>query len=692
MRWRLIGWWRIAAGAVALCLLVAGVVALDRLAPPDLTRYHALSRTLEDRDGRLLRVRLSPDGAIRLRTGAAEVDPIYLDMLIAYEDKRFWTHPGVDPLAMARAVWQAVSNGRVISGGSTLTMQVARLLEPRERTVWAKLVECARAVQLERRYAKHEILDMYLTLAPFGGPLEGVRAASHAYFAKEPLSLTPAEAALLVALPQQPSRLRPDRHAERARVARDKILARTLARWDPDAAETARLAPVPARRVDVPLTAPHLADRLFTQTEGVSVASTVDRTLQRSLTDLARRHERASGTDTGAAILVIENATRAVRAYVGGGDYLSVARRGGVDMVSARRSPGSALKPFVYGLAMEERLVHPATLISDRPRSFAGYAPRNFDGRSLGDVSMADALRLSLNVPAVAVLSALGPMSLFSRFERVGVDAVLPAGAEAPGLAVAVGGLAMTLADVAALYAALAEDGTYRPLRFRREVERHPGAPKLMSAEAARAVTDILRTGALPRGHANRLLGKRPFAVAFKTGTSYGYRDAWAFGYTPSHTIGVWRGRVDGTPSPGESGRKAALPMLFDAFAAVAGWAGQDFQVWSETPRVPATAPANLARLTLPGENAGSADPLELHFPLDGMVLELQRSGDGLSPVPLEAMGGDGKLTWLVDGAPLPVRRGRPVVWRPRGAGGAEVTVIDRAGAARTARVWIEVP
>ena len=683
--------WRIAAGTIGLIALAVGVMTLDRFVPPDLDRYHALSRTLEDRDGRLLRVILSSDGAIRLKTSVADVDPLYLEMLIAFEDKRFYRHTGVDPLALARALWQAASNWRIVSGGSTLTMQVARLLEPRERTLWAKLVECARAFQLERRHSKSEILDMYLTLAPFGGPLEGTRAASLAYFGKEPDKLKPAEAALLVALPQRPSYLRPDRHAGRAKKARDKILSRTLARRDRKSAEIALLSPVPNRRIDIPLAAPHLADRAFEHVESMNVRSTVDRSLQDVLIHLARRHERASGTESGAGILVLENRTRAVRAYVGSGNYLSVRRRGGVDMVTAMRSPGSALKPFVYGMAMDARLIHPATLINDRPRSFAGYAPRNFDGRSLGDVSVTDALRLSLNVPAVAVLSALGPVTLLSRLERVGMRIALPTGTEAPGLALAVGGFATTLEEVTALFAALADKGIYKSTHYEAHPEVDLEPRELLSAEAAKVITDILRTGALPHGHASRLIGKKPFAIAFKTGTSYGYRDAWAFGYTPSHTIGVWRGRVDGTPSPGESGRKAALPLLFDAFAAVAGWAAKDFQIWEAAPYIPVSAPANLVRLTSPGAEVVGAEPLSLHFPVDGMVLELHKADNGLSLVPLEAMGGEGRLTWLVDGRPVRIRRGRPAVWRANGPGEVEITVIDREGTARSARVWIDV-
>jgi penicillin-binding protein 1C len=708
MRKRLLAKTAFALGG--LLILFGTALFLDRMLPPDLTKFRTLSSTLTDRHGDLLRVKLSADGVIRLATRVGDVDPLYLRMLIAYEDKRFASHPGVDPRAMARAIWQAVSNWRVISGGSTLTMQVARLLEPRPRTLLAKLVECARALQLERRYAKSEILDMYLTLAPFGGPLEGARAASLAYFAKEPKHLTPAQAALLVALPQAPSRLRPERYPERARLARNKILGRTLARWDPEEAATARLTPPPPRRHDFPLVAPHLADRFFAKNGAQEVKTTVDRDLQMALTELTRRHENANGATRAAAILVMDNATGEVRAYVGSGDYLSVRRRGGVDMVRAWRSPGSTLKPFIYGLAMDAKLIHPATLISDRPRSFSGYAPRNFGGRALGDVAVADALRLSLNVPVVAVLSALGPVTLLSRLEHAGAAFRLPNAAEPPGLAIALGGLAGQLEGITALYSALANGGDFRAPRLRaaETVGRSPTATlatskHVVGANTARLITDILRTGPLPSGHASRLLGPTPYAIAFKTGTSYGFRDAWAFGYTPSHTVGVWTGHVDGTPRPGASGREAALPLLFDAFATVAGWAGADWRIWDKTPLVPAVAPVNLARFAVPGAGLGARDDapaLDLHFPTDGMVLMLTRRHDGLPPIPLRAMGGRGALTWLINGEPLrhrPRRAGgrqteRTVNWRPGQAGGAKITVMDRAGRARSAQVWINAP
>jgi penicillin-binding protein 1C len=701
---------RVLVGCGAMLAVGLGVWTFDRLFPPKLTKYHATSSTLSDRDGRLLRVKLSDDGAIRMATRVGDVDPLYLKLLVAYEDKRFHRHPGVDGLAMARAIWQAVANWRVISGGSTLTMQVGRLLEPRRRTIWAKLVECVRALQLERRFTKTEILDMYLTLAPFGGPLEGVRAASLAYFDKEPKRLKPAEAALLVALPQMPSRLRPERYPARAKRARDKILSRTLARWDPGLAAIARLAPLPARRLDFPLAAPHLADRLFAASDRRSIGTTIDRDLQVVLSILARRHGNAEGEAVAAAIIVIENATRVIRAYVGSGDYLSIRRRGGVDMVNAWRSPGSALKPFIYGLALDAKLIHPATLISDRRRSFAGYAPRNFNGRGLGDVSVADALRLSLNVPAVATLSALGPVTFLGRLEHLGVEFRLPKGNRAPGLAVAIGGLAARLRSIAGLYAGLANAGAYRAPNVRVVSKSEAvspsrfGTPKrLVGPGSARLITDILRTGKPPRAHRNRALGSEPFAIAFKTGTSYGFRDAWAFGYTPSHTIGVWSGHVDGSPRPGASGRAAALPLLFDAFAAVAGWAGDDWRIWDQTPVVPAVAPVNLTRLARRGRGWGDGrghSPLDLHFPTDGMVLEIDWRDGALSSVPLEAMGGRGRLTWLINGQPLrrarrgqaPRRADRTATWHPDQPGGAEITVLDQAGRSRSARVWITIP
>jgi penicillin-binding protein 1C len=370
-------------------------------------------------------------------------------MLTAVEDKRFREHPGVDPLAIARALGQMLASGRVVSGASTLTMQTVRLLDPQPRTLGTKAVEALRALILESRRSKDEILALYLTLAPYGGNIEGVRAASLAYFGHEPSALTPAEAALLVAIPQAPERLRPDRHPEAARRARDRILDRAAAAGVIAAsmAEEARRDPVPTARRPMPMHAPHLARRLsLAAADGTAVVRTsLDGDLQRRIEGMAARWAETLDPETGVAVVVADAATGAVLAHLGSPDFFSPRRSGQVDMTRAVRSPGSTLKPFLYGLAFDDGFLDPRSVVTDAPISIGGYAPANFTPVHHGELPAADALRRSLNVPAVGILDRYGPARFVNRLATAGTRIELPHVAERPGLAVILGGLGTTL-------------------------------------------------------------------------------------------------------------------------------------------------------------------------------------------------------------------------------------------------------
>ena len=422
-------------------------VALDAAFPLPTAKARDLSRVLVSQDGTALRIAVTGDDKIRLQPSVPDVDARFIRLLIAYEDRRFSSHPGIDPLAVMRALMQWTTSGTVVSGASTLTMQVARLLEPRPRTPWSKGLEILRAVQLEAHLSKREIHEFYLTLAPYGGNLEGICAASLAWLGKEPSRLTDAEAALLVVLPQAPSRLRPDRYPERARTARDKVLRRAV-KFDVLTEYEASMAMrdgVPDVRRPLPLHAVHLADRLFARHSEASVHTLLESSLQVRAEALAAAHAGKAGPKAGVAVPVADHRdAMAVRAWVGSPDYLTIRRLGAVDMVSAIRSPGSTLKPFIYGLAFDRALAHPNTRVTDAPRRFGNFAPGNFDGRYRGLVTMAEALRLSLNVPAVAVLDRLGPYRFTEALEAVGVSLSLPPG-ERPGLAVALGGGGLAL-------------------------------------------------------------------------------------------------------------------------------------------------------------------------------------------------------------------------------------------------------
>jgi penicillin-binding protein 1C len=571
---------------------------------------------------------------------------------------------------------------------------VARLLDGKhERSAAGKLKQIARALQLERVLNKDEILRVYLRLAPFGGNIEGVRAASLAYFAKEPRRLSLGEAALLVALPQAPEARRPDRFPGAARRARDRVLARAVAAHVITAAEAARarLEPIPRRRHEFPKLASHLAEAELARDPARSVHQlTLDDAAQAQLETLARDHARALGQRLSAAILAIDHRTGEVIAHVGSADYLDNQRLGAIDMVTAVRSPGSALKPLIYGLAFEAGLAHPGTLIEDRPARFGTYAPRNFEEDYRGTVTLREALAHSLNIPAVKVLNAVGPIKLAARLRRLEMLTALPGNSE-PTLAIALGGIGLRLRDLAVIYASLARGGEVVHLVHRRPATlqprpHHNEAPvQLLAPVAAWYVTDILKNAPPPASAS----GGR---IAYKTGTSFGYRDAWAIGYDGQHVLAVWVGRADGGSTVGLTGRSAAAPILFDAFA----------RLGPQRAPLP-TAPAGAIHATssdLPpplkhfaetqGDGTASAvlePPVHISFPLDRSEIE-QDAGE--APLVLKAEGGALPLTWLVDGAPIssePHRR--EVTWQPAGAGFVRLSVIDRHGRAHAVRLRV---
>ena len=503
----------------------------------------ALETSVEvlDRDGVLLRAYTVADGRWRMAVEPQGVDATYVAMLLAFEDKRFSDHHGVDWRAMARAVAQAVWNGRVVSGGSTLTKQVARLLEGSGTgRASGKLRQVRVALALERRLTKEQILLLYLHLAPYGGNLEGIRAATLSYFGKEPCRLTPAEAALLVAIRQSPEGRRPDRNADRAEAARARVLARAVGAGiiDADQAQAALTEAVPNVRRAFPALAPHLGDRVLAEAPTLGTHRlTIDASLQRVPEALARDVVAGQGDRLQVAMVVADHLAGEGLASIGSSAYRADARQGFVDMTRAVRSPGSTLKPLVYGLAFDEGLAHPETLMEDRPTVFGTYAPQNFDRVYLGQIRVREALQQSLNIPVVALTEALGPAKLLAALRRAGVEAQVPGGQ--PGLAVALGGLGVTLEEMVQLYAAIALGGVSLPLAHVIGGERAEGG-RVLSTSAAWQVGDILAGLAPPPGAPENRL-------AYKTGTSYGHRDAWAIGFDGRHVVGIWLGRADGT-------------------------------------------------------------------------------------------------------------------------------------------------
>ena len=678
---------RAIAATLAVPLLAGAVVlTLDRFFPPQLGRYEASSTTVLDERGEILRAFTTSDQDWRLQTAVKDVDPRYLAILEAYEDQRFPSHWGIDPRAMLRALWQWLEAGHVVSGASTLTMQTARLLSPHPRTLAGKALEMLRALQLERHFSKAEILSLYLTLAPMGGNLEGVRAASLAYFGKEPRHLSVSEAALLVALPQAPERVRPDLHKDAAERARDKVLRRLAERGKLAAGQLAEALaePVPEHRAQLPFLAPHLAAELAAAAApGSRLRTTLDGSLQRRVEELVRREPEEDGVSI--AVLVVENAGRKVRASLGSADF--AAPFGQIDMTRAKRSPGSTLKPFIYGMGFDELLVRPDTIVEDAPLRLGDYAPQNFDRQYHGEVTVREALQRSLNIPAVTLLSRLGPQRFVAALRAAGAELAFDDGARTPSLAVALGGVGISLRDLVMLYAGLADGGRMRSLALRPEAAV-AAERTLLSPAAAWYVGDILRGVSPPEPLVELPLGSALRGIAFKTGTSYGFRDAWSLGYSRRFTVGVWVGRPDGAPRPGYYGIATAAPILFKVFALL-----PPEESGPPPPPKSLAASANarklpiaLRRLAPSGSEPAIGEPLKaplrILFPPADARLELTAEGARYALIALKAVGGTVPLNWVVDGKPIAVTRepGETAFFAPDGPGFSTLSVIDAAG------------
>lgn len=667
--------------ASALSALAALLFALDRLYPlPPIDSGGAA--VVVASDGTPLRNYPSRDGIWRYPVQPGQVSPRYLETLLTYEDRWFYWHPGVNPVALARAGWQWATNRRIVSGGSTLTMQVARLIDPQlagkpSRTMSAKLRQAWRAVQLEIHYSKDEILSLYLTHAPMGGIVEGVEMGSRLWLGKPARDLGPAEAAMLAALPQAPSRLRPDRHPQAAQAARDKVLDRMaeLGRWTPAEVADAKIETVIAPPLRARWLAPLAAQRLLQEAGGPRraggrpplVTSTLDADMQASVEQMLLDRVDNLPPKVSMAVLVMDNDSLEVKAYAGSADFSDDSRYSHVDMVRGVRSPGSTLKPFLYAQALDEGLIHSESLLMDAPMSFGGYAPGNFQAAFAGPVSVAQALQRSLNVPAVDLLDRVGPVSFASVMLAGGVKLRMPAGAE-PNLSLILGGGGTTLEELVGAYRALARGGVSG--RPRLTAEQPLVESRMMSPGAAWIVRDILEGG----GHPDRPFyqsGSPGRQLAWKTGTSFGFRDAWAVGVTDRWTIGVWVGRPDGTPNPGFFGANVAAPLLQDIVAALPEGA-QQVRVRPETVQAvvtcwplgyrlgsepsgacPEQRAAWMLNETAPPSFAGYADATQGPLRLGGVA-----NGSVLRPVPggrqvaldVDVQGAEGEVWWMLDG------------------------------------------
>lgn len=670
--------WAPSARVKRWCAAVAGVMAslfvLDVALPPPLSRVRDISPVVLDKDGVWLRAFTTKEGRWRLQARLDEIDPEFLGRLVKIEDQNFWVHPGVDPLAMARASGTYLQKRRVVSGGSTITMQLARMLEPRPRNVGSKLIEMIRAVQIERRLRKKQILAAYLTMTPYGGNLEGVRAASRAYFGRDPQALDDAEMALLIALPQAPEARRPDRRAALAKKARDQVIDKFVRAGaiSPRLAAEARQARIP-KRTPFPVRADLASESIVRDHRGESVIrSTLDARLQMTIEPLVRAHAQSLGDDVSTAVIVVEIKDRAVRASIGGAGR---DRPGGyIDMTRAVRSPGSTLKPFIYAMAFDDGVAAPETLVEDAPRRFGSYLPENFDRVFHGEVRVSDALQQSLNLPAVATLQKVGAERFEATLTQAGAKPRIPRrDLVEPGLALALGGVGMTLEEIATLYAALGDRGVSRPLTYVEPASLR--SAHLMRPQTAQKVLTILAGTPTPAGRAPWRLAQDAPQIAFKTGTSYGFRDAWSIGVGEGYVVAVWAGRPDGAPRAQATGRTDALPLLFQIFDRLDRAPGAE-PLLDEKRQTAAPGVARLDR----------GDPTAPHilFPPDNTEIVVSDRG-----VALAARGRE-PLTWFAGGQALSREpsSGR-VIWKPPGEGFFDVTVIDADGRRATTQVRV---
>lgn len=674
--------------AAAVLIVLFALFALDRVFPPPIERGHEVSIMVSDRFGKPLRAFPLEDGRWRFATRLDDIDPLFIDALLAVEDKRFYRHGGVDWVGMGRAVITSAQAGRVVSGGSTITMQTARLLEPRpKRTIGAKLIEMWRAHQLEWRLSKQEILELYLTLAPYGGNIEGIRAASWRYFGRQPDRLSDDQIALLIALPQSPEVRRPDLRPQNAKAARAEIVAKLERHgfFTNIRAKDAQQAALPSKRYGFPGRAWHATQKVASRSL-VDVTSTLDADLQANLEQIARRTAEKEGETVQVSILVVDIPTRAVRSAVGSADR---SRPGGwLDLTAQARSPGSTLKPFIYAMAFDDGSAAPNTRIADLPKRFASYQPENFDRMFRGDVRIAEALQHSLNIPAVLTLDRVGAERFAANLALAGAPPRIASGARRkPGLALALGGAGLTAQELGVLYAALGDDGRAKPLIWREDAIRHnPDRTgyRLMSPATAETVRKILHETPPPEGRMPGRLTTHAPEIGFKTGTSYGFRDAWAAGVSGDHAIIVWVGRADGAPRAGKTGRNTALPILFEVADRSAEILGQ--------------APENGARImSEKTPNARGAQtrfeeadqhPQILFPPKNAELWAGQIDGQPARAF-VFAGRGDGTLSWYVDAEPILPDAGGLPAWAPDQAGFYRVSAVDSVGRTSSVRVRV---
>lgn len=633
----------------------------DKIYPLKLQRYQDTSTVVYGADNILLHSFLTQDDKWRLATQQAEVSSLYIDTLLAREDRFYYTHWGVNPFSMIRALYQAIRAGHIVSGGSTITMQTARLLVPHKRTLYDKWLECLRALQLEWHYSKKEILNMYLTLAPFGGNMEGLNTAALAYFNKTPTALSPAEIALCIAIVQSPNRLRPDRFADAAFAARNRILAFMAQQnlIDKNDLRYYQQTSMPNKINKCPKEIPHLAWRLKQQNpENKILQATIDIALQKQIEALLTQYQATMPPHANAAILIVDHTRHTPMVYIGSRGFIDNTNKGYIDYIQAYRSPGSTLKPFIYGLAFDLGLSHPERLIVDTESRFDAYHPHNIDKSVHGMISTKEALALSLNIPVVALLNEIGVVRFLALLKQVQVEPKFPKSMEKPSLPTALGGLSITLEQLVTLYAGLAQQGKMQ------------NAQHLLSERAAQQITDILSIEMQNGSY-----------IAMKTGTSYGHRDALVLGYDKQYVVGIWVGHPDGSPMGQVTGSSVAVPLLKKIFYILPK--NSPIQMAQETPHkyMLNTFAQSYQDLYTPAP--------KLLFPVHASIITFM---PGENPaIPCRITGGVRPYTWWVNGKLLATQWQSQFHWTPETAGYYTLTAIDAHGQSVKAQIEVQL-
>ncbi|MDP4173369.1 MAG: penicillin-binding protein 1C [Bacteroidota bacterium] len=574
--------------SVSIILII--IIALDTFFPlPEAKDY---SKVIYDSEGQLLTAYLSKDEKWRMQTHLKDVSPDLVKAILEKEDSWFYWHPGVNPYSIVRALFQNIIKQKRVSGASTITMQTARMLQPKERTYLNKLIEILRAIQLEVHYSKKEILELYLSLLPYGGNIEGIKSASYIYFGRSPDKLSLSQSIILAVIPNDPNDLRPDKNPKELLKERNKWIKIFLERkaFSRSELKDSFEEPVYSNRFLIRSEASHFCRFVAKNFQGSEIKTSLKLSVQQSseklLSDYIER-VRSKGIFNG-AVIIVDNKTNSIVAYCGSQGFQDSLSSGQVNGITALRSPGSTLKPALYAMAIDEGLITPSMRLYDIPTDFGGYEPENFDLKFRGIVTAKYALVNSLNIPAVGLLEQLGPDKFISLLIRAGLSGILKE-KKSLGLSLILGGCSVRLDELVRLYTAFAHSGLLYPLNYIHSVN-YIHADNL----SAEAVNQLQESGKSDKIKAQRLFSpassyliatmlstnqRQDFPtdlpgttflpqIAWKTGTSFGRRDAWAVGFNPDYTIGVWLGNFDSRGSSDLSGSAIAVPLLFELFSA----------------------------------------------------------------------------------------------------------------------------